>query len=118
VLRLRKGLVDEELVVATTFSQAMAALARQRFDVVLIGMLFDESRALEFMRAIRADERLAGIPVIGMRGAKTARPISPELFDVPMFALGAADVIDFAAIPDDEAGNAHIAARIRACIKE
>jgi hypothetical protein len=51
---------------------------------------------------------------VGIRGAKIARYLAPEVFDMPMKLLGAVDVIDFGAIPDDPAGNAQIGVRIRA----
>ena len=115
--RLRIALEGCELTMALTLAEALEALAKTRYDLLIIGMLFDESRALELMHAVRADSALADLPVVGIRGAKFVRAIKPEVFDVPMIALGAADLIDFGAIPDDEVGNRLIGRRLRACLR-
>ena len=81
-----------------------------------IGMRFDESRGLELPGRLQA----AGValpPFVGMRGARTAAATSPQVFDLPMWALGARDVIDFGAIPDNETGNRHIAERLARCVE-
>jgi PleD family two-component response regulator len=115
--RLRKALRDDELVMALTFSEAASNLVHHKFDVVLVGMMFDESRALELTQMILSNDSIPKVPIVGIRGAKIARIVDPNVFDVPMAELGAVDVIDFASIPDDDAGNARLGARIRACIK-
>jgi hypothetical protein len=114
--RLRQALPADELQMAVTFADASSALLRERWDVVIIGALFDESRALELMQLLRSDPAFPQVSIIGIRGAKIARSLQPEIFDMPMKMLGALDVIDFASIADDAAGNAHIGSRIRAAV--
>lgn len=112
--RLRQALAADNVEMALTFSAATRALRDQRWDVVIVGALFDESRALELMQLLRSFPR---VPIVGIRGAKIARFLSPEVFDVPMKLLGALDVIDFASIPDDATGNAEIGVRIRVAVR-
>lgn len=114
--RLRQALPGDELQMAVTFSDASNALLHQRWDVVIIGALFDESRALELMQLLRFDQAYPKVSIIGIRGAKIPRVLQPEIFDMPMKMLGAVDVIDFGSIPDDASGNAQIGTRIRAAV--
>lgn len=114
--RLRQALPADELQMALTFSDACKALLHERWDVVIIGALFDESRALELMQLLRFDQAYPKVSIIGIRGAKIARSLQPEIFDMPMRMLGALDVIDFGSIPDNAAGNAQIGTRIRAAV--
>lgn len=113
--RLRAALADAEIQVAFTMAEALAALAPGAFDLLIVGMRFDESRALEFVQRVRQDASLEGLPIIGIRGAAAPMVIAPQHFDLPMWALGACDVIDFNAIPENEAGNRHIRERIGRC---
>jgi hypothetical protein len=106
----------DELHMAVTFSDASNALLHGRWDVVIIGALFDESRALELMQLLRFDEAYPKVSIVGIRGAKIPRVLHPDIFDMPMKMLGAVDVIDFGSIPDDAAGNAQIGSRIRAAV--
>lgn len=114
--RLRIALQNHELTMALTLPRALEALATRRFDCIVIGMLFDESRALELAETIAARSPETRPAMVGIRGAKVVRAVSPHVFDVPMLALGARDVIDVGTIPDDAAGNALIGARICACV--
>jgi CheY-like chemotaxis protein len=109
--RLRAVLPDAELHLVYTTDEALRLLRQHRFDLVMIGLRFDESRGLELPGRILT-EGLETPPFVGMRGARTAAAISPQAFDLPMWALGARDVIDFGAIPDNDTGNRHIAERL------
>lgn len=114
--RLRAVLPDAELQVVFNSLDALKALRGASFDLLLVGIRFDESRALEFVRSINADPTLQKPPIVGIRGARATYPLSPEVFDLPMRAMGASDVIDFSDIPNDDAGNAAARERLlRAC---
>jgi CheY-like chemotaxis protein len=113
--RLQAALPDAELRIVLTVGDALAALRAERFDLLLIGMKFDESRGLELLRRIQSDPSLPQPPLAGIRGAKVAAWVAPEMFDIPMRAMGARDVIDFGAIPNDERGNEEVRARLLGC---
>jgi CheY-like chemotaxis protein len=113
--RLRAVLPDAELHFVFETEEALGALRHGSFDLVLVGIRFDESRALELLRRIEAEPDIRLPPLVGMRGAKSAYRVLPEVFDIPMLAMGACDVIDFSDIPNDEAGNAAVRERLLRC---
>lgn len=113
--RLRAILPDAELRVALTLADALDELRGAPFDLLLIGMGFNESRGLELLRRIQADPTLRKPPLVGIRGARTPARVPPEMFDIPMRAMGACDVIDFGVIANDAAGNGEIRARLLRC---
>lgn len=115
--RLRSVLPDAQLRVVLTTADALESLRRDAFDLLLIGMRFDESRALEFLQRIHKDPTINRPPFVGIRGAATEVVISPHIFDLPMWAMGACDVIDFGAIPNNEVGNRHIRERLIRCAR-
>jgi CheY-like chemotaxis protein len=116
VPRLRAALPEARLRVVLTSADALEALRGQAFDLLILGMRFDESRALEFLQRIHADPTLEPLPpIVGIRGAATPVVIAPQHFDLPLWAMGACDVIDFYAVPDNEAGNRHIRERLARC---
>lgn len=51
-------------------TRALSCLARERPDVVVLGLHLPDMTGAEILQRIRADERLAGVPVI----VATARP--------------------------------------------
>jgi hypothetical protein len=110
--RLRALLPDAELRFAFTFAEGLKALSAADYDLLIIGMMFDESRALEFLREVHSADLP---PLVGIHGAKLPQKVAPATFELPMRALGALDVIDFGSIPKDEAGNADIRARLLKC---
>lgn len=113
--RLRAALPDAGFQFVFTTAEALAALKPGAFDLLILGMRFDESRALEFLQRVRENASLEGLPVVGIRGAARPAVISPQHFDLPMWAMGARDVIDFSAIPSNEAGDRHVRERLLRC---
>ncbi len=115
--RLRRVLPDADLKVVLTTSAALETLKRDAFDLLLVGMRFDESRALEFVERIHQDPTLDRPPIVGIRGAAREVVISPRNFDLPMWAMGACDVIDLSAIPNNDVGNRSIRERLIRCVR-
>lgn len=115
--RLRAALPDAELLVVFTTAAALEIMNRDALDLLIIGMRFDESRALEFLQRIHDEAERKGLPIVGIRGAAAPVVIAPQHFDLPMWAMGARDVIDFNAIPDNEVGNRHIRERLIRCAR-
>lgn len=114
--RLRRALAGDDLGFAFDMDSATTRLEHERFDLVLIGMLFAESRGLELLEWIRSHAPLADVPVVGLHGARVGQQLPPEVFYTPMRALGARDVIDMGALPDDAAGDAELMRRVGACV--
>jgi hypothetical protein len=113
--RLRAVLPDAELHFVYKSADALAKLREGPFDLLIVGIRFDECRALELPSRMALDPALPKPPMVGIRGAKMAMRVSPEVFDTPMHAMGAVDIIDFSDIPNDEAGNAAVRQRLLRC---
>jgi len=65
VTRLSKALGEEfDLVFCHSLSLAHTLLTQCRFDVILGGMHFDDSRVFDFIRLARAQERYADVPIV------------------------------------------------------
>ncbi|MBV8033043.1 MAG: hypothetical protein JO035_16130 [Betaproteobacteria bacterium] len=110
--RLNRALVGHDLTYLGSSEEALSALREGRFDLVILGMSFDEWRALEFLERLRASPALAHVPVAAIRGARRPSVINPDSFDLPARLLDARDVIDFAAIPNNPSGQEEIRRRI------
>ena len=97
-----------ELTYVHTLGEAMPALERAGYDLIIIGVHFDESRMFDLLRQIRADERYRGTPVVCAASHRFDTPISVEGLEIATRALGAEAFIDFARHGDYDAGNAAI----------
>jgi CheY-like chemotaxis protein len=109
--RLFAILSGHELEFVTTLIEAQAALKGNPFDLVMIGLHFDESRMFDLLEQVRADARYARVPVVCFHGILSANPqddLKLEPIEVACKALGANVFFDLLAYPDDTAGNAAI----------
>jgi hypothetical protein len=114
--RLRAVLPEGELHFVYSSGDALAKLRDESFDLLIVGIRFDESRALELLGRMALDPTLRKpAAIVGIRGAKMAMRVSPEVFDIPMRAVGAGDIIDFSDIPNDEPSNAAVRERLLRC---
>ena len=69
--RVEKALAGYTLTCVSTIEDALNALQKQQFDAIVIGMHFDESRALELVKILRQDSRFASTPVFVIRVIQT-----------------------------------------------
>jgi hypothetical protein len=99
-----------ELVFVTTSSEARAALKTGPFDLVMIGVYFDESRMFDFLEHLRSDAQYDSVPVVCFRGIEAADPVKMGLDGIATAcaARGANAYFDLLAFPDHAAGNASI----------
>ena len=103
--RLIAALQGLDVVCAASAGEVRAALAGQRFDLIIVGAHFDESKALEMIEEIQRTPH--GACVVCVRGTPfhhVGRP-AMEAFRVACEALGARRVVDLLDYPDDPAGN-------------
>jgi CheY-like chemotaxis protein len=107
--RLTRLMAEHELTAVTTLREACAALKEHKFDLILVSVRFDESRLFDLLRFVKADERLARIPVACLYGltGSTASRLTLEAMCLACEALSA-DFHYFLEYPDDETGNARI----------
>ena len=109
--RLFAILTGHELTFVTTLAAAQQALKAGRFNMIMIGVNFDESRMFDLLQHVRADSTYSHVPVVCFRGIIT--PDSEVKFalakiEVACNAMGANTFFDLMAFPDNTLGNAAV----------
>lgn len=69
--RVIKALAGYTLTCVSTIEDALNTLQKQEFDAIVIGLHFDESRALELVKHLRQDSRFTSTPVFVIRVLQT-----------------------------------------------
>ena len=99
--RLAAILAGHELVFARTLAEALRALRGRRFDLVLVGVHFDESRMFDLMRGLTE-----GTQVVCVRTQQfQSHAITLEGLEIAAKALGCALFLDLTWYADAETGN-------------
>jgi len=109
--RLFAVLSGHELTYVSTLSDADAALKADGFNMVMIGVHFDESRMFDLLEHVRVDANYSRVPVICFRGAiiaDTEIEFAMEGTEVACKAMGANAFFDLLAFTDDALGNAAV----------
>src|SRR3954463_16131380 len=106
--RLAPILEPHEPTFVHTLADAKRALARDGYDLIIIGVHFDESRMFDLLRQVRADERYQATPVVCVASQPFDTPISVEGLEIATRALAADAFVDFARHPNRDAGDAAI----------
>jgi DNA-binding response OmpR family regulator len=102
--RLAAILAGHELVFVRSLAEALRALRERRFDLVLVGVHFDESRMFDLMR-----EMTEGTQVVCVRSQQFQSPaITLEGLEIAAKALGCTLFLDLTWYADDETGNAAV----------
>ena len=108
------GTVD--LVPVHTPHDALRILERERINLILVTVAFDESRMVEFVQAVKAHPAAGAIPLLCAR-------VVPSLMRDSLIgatrdackACGAVDLVDVATLPADNA-KAALRAAVEACL--
>jgi hypothetical protein len=104
--RLAAILRDWPTVVVSTREELERALNRQRFDMIIVGMHFDQSAACEVLRFIV--KRGVRVPLVCIRALPFERGLgaaSIDAFRLASHELGAHNFLDLLEYPASEAGN-------------
>ena len=102
--RLATILAGHELVFVRTLAEALRALRKQRFELVLVGVHFDESRMFDLMREVGE-----GMQVVCVRSQQFQSPaITLEGLEIAAKTLGCALFLDLTWYADDESGNSAV----------
>jgi DNA-binding response OmpR family regulator len=110
--RLAAILAGHELVFARSLPEALRALRERRFDLVLVGVHFDESRMFDLMR-----EMTEGTQVVCVRSQQFQSPaITLEGLEIAAKALGCTLFLDLTWYADDETGNGAVRKLIEALL--
>lgn len=108
--RLSAILAGQDVMFARTIGEAQRLLAQQQFDLVMIGVHFDDSRMFDLVRHVRAGGHHAGKPVACVRSHRfiSAAAISLEGLEIAARALACNVFLDLTKYPDDAQGNAEV----------
>jgi PleD family two-component response regulator len=108
--RLSAILAGQDVMFARTIGEAQRLLAQQQFELVMIGVHFDDSRMFDLVRHVRAGGHHAGKPVACVRSHRfiSAAAISLEGLEIAARALACNVFLDLTKYPDDAHGNAEV----------
>jgi DNA-binding NtrC family response regulator len=85
-----------------TYDDALAALGKTPADLVLCGMFFDETRALDLLRHVRRE--LPQLPFVACRiGDRAVSPVTVDAMGVAVQSMGAVAFIDMPLLHADPA---------------
>ena len=104
-------LAEHKLTTARTLQQAVSLLEQHKFGVVIVDVNFDESQMFDLLHHIRINRRDSNVPIVCVLGARGTLPMSKvavEGLNYAVKAMTANAFLDFAKMPDDEAGNARL----------
>ena len=90
-----------EVLPVYEYGDAVAALrSRRDIDLVLCGVFFDETRALDLLRFVRTE--CAALPFIACRiGSRAVPPVMAEAMGIAAKSMGAAAFIDMPLLDAD-----------------
>lgn len=101
--RLIELLAGHLLYFVRTVDEAMRALEREDFDLLVISVHFDDSRMFDLLRQVRLDGRNNGIPVVCVREPGMGfSAVSARTLEVACRALNANVFVDLAAPKTEE----------------
>jgi len=85
-----------------TYDEALAALGNARVDLVLCGMFFEETRALDLLRHVR--RQLPQLPFVACRiGDRAVAPVTVDAMGIAVQSMGAVAFIDMPLLHADAA---------------
>jgi PleD family two-component response regulator len=103
---------DHTLAYVHTVNEAKRFARQVKFDLVIIGLLFDESRMYELINEFKLIPSLSETPVMGFSDQATASSItSRNSIEGSAHALGVCDYVDTRRLSDRE-----ILDRINSCL--
>jgi CheY-like chemotaxis protein len=102
--RLSALLSGHDLSFVHTLDEARRTLTGRNFDLIVIGVHFDESRMFDLLRHVRWQERHRATPVVCVLTADFARhAIAAEGLEIAVKALGGTAYVDLKTSGDAEA---------------
>ena len=84
-----------------TMGEARQALAGPRYDLVAIGVYFDDSQMFDLLRALRAHRVYREVPIVCVRGRAGFAAVSSRTLEVTLKASGADEFIDLPDVADE-----------------
>ena len=106
--RLSAILAGHEVIFARTLGEAQRLLEQRDFELVMVGVHFDDSRMFDLVRHVRAGGSHAGRPVVCVCSQPLAAAISLEGLEIAARALACNLFLDLTKYPDDAHGNGEV----------
>ena len=114
--RLSEVLDGHELAFARTLGEAQRLLASATFDLIVIGVQFDDSRMFDLVRHVRSVGQDKP-PVACVRCHRFTSPaLSIEGLELAAQAATCNLFLDLTKYPDDAGGNAEVRQRLEALL--
>jgi DNA-binding response OmpR family regulator len=107
--RLPEILAGYELVAVHALEEAQRAIERTQFDMIVVGVHFDDSRMFDLLRYLQSSGRHAGRPLVCVRSRHFVSPaISIEGLEIAAKALGCTLFLDLTWYADDANGKSAV----------
>ena len=105
------------LFFARTVHEALRALEREDFDLLIISVHFDDSRMFDLLRQVRVEGRNKGVPIICVREPGLGfTAVSGNTLEVTCRALDASVFLDLARMKDDEERNTALSSAVNSLL--
>ena len=107
--RLERILAGHRLTIPHSVEEAKKELEARQFALVVLGVMFDESRMFELLRLVRMYEANKLTPVVCMlTGSSNLSDVAIEGLDHAVKAMLANAFLNLRKFPDDREGNARV----------
>jgi len=116
--RLTAALKGYRLTFVYALGDAERRLARERYDLVLIGLTFDDSRMFEMLRHVRTAVQSAQVPVVCLRAVpRSGFTMSSEGLRIACDALNASAFLDLTAYSSANEADAALLQTVEGLLK-
>ena len=115
--RYSAALTGWDIEFARTMGQARQALAGTRYDLVAIGVYFDDSQMFDLVRVVRGDARHGEVPIVCVRTRPGVTAVATRTLETTVKELGAEELVDLAALGDDTAGEGALRAAAEGLVR-
>jgi PleD family two-component response regulator len=107
--RLERILAGHRLTIPHSVEEAKKELEAREFSLIVLGVMFDESRMFELLRVVRTYEANKLTPVVCMlTGSSNLSNVAIEGLDHAVKAMLANAFLNLNKFPDDREGNARV----------
>lgn len=105
------------LVFVRAMEEACAALEARSFEMVVVGVYFDDSQVFDLVRSIRSHETHNEVPVVCVRGGPGFAAVTTRTLEMAVKALAADAFVDLLQFPDEKSGDAALRAAVQPYLK-
>jgi DNA-binding response OmpR family regulator len=114
--RYNAALCGWEVAFVRTMSQARRAIT-ERYDLVVIGVYFDDSQMFDLVRFIRNDDLHNEVPIVCVRGSPGFTAVTTRTLEMAVKALSADAFVDLLHFDDEQSGDAALRAVVLPYLK-